>query len=94
MSDSTGRMPSVEVRRDAKRDVLALVQAVIDGDDATFNTIRRDAGDNGLLLPAALVLLADALQEHGTNVAGWIAQKRQLLLEAEARGVDEELPEP
>jgi hypothetical protein len=93
MSESSGRMPPVEVRRDAKRDVLALVQAVID-DDATFGAIRRDAGDRGLLLPAALVLLAGSLREQGTDVAEWIARKRQLLLEAEARGVDEELPEP
>jgi hypothetical protein len=94
MSEPSGRMPPVEVRRDTKRDVLALVQAVIDGDDATFNAIRRDARHNDLLLPAALVLPADAPQEHGTNVAGWIAQKRQLLLKAEAHGIDEELPEP
>ena len=94
MSESSGRMPPVVMRRDAKRDVLALVQAVIDDDDATFGAIRRDAGDRGLLLPAALVLLADALREQGTDVAEWIARKRQLLLEAEARGIDEELPEP
>jgi hypothetical protein len=94
MNESSGRLPPAEVRRDAKRDVLALVQAVIDDDDATFGARRRDGGDRGLLLPAALVLLADSLREQGTDVAEWIARKRQLLLEAEARGVDEVLPEP
>lgn len=92
MSDPSDRMPGVEERRDAKRDVLALVQAVIDDDRASFGAIRREAGDRGLLLPAALVLLAGVLREQGADVAEWVARQRERMLEAELRGEADEDP--
>jgi hypothetical protein len=87
MSEPDPREPSSPAaRRDARRAVLAAIAAAQLDDEDGYLAVLGHFEHPVLLLPAALGLLLDTLDERGVDVAEWVAGQQRQLLEAEVRG--------
>jgi hypothetical protein len=70
-----------DYERGGRLDALALLGTVVSGDDGTteLTTAAMQGFDSYRALAAALVLLIEALEEHGTDPAAWAALKQDEL---------------
>jgi hypothetical protein len=73
--------------REAERTALAMLATLAGGDDWEEDAavVVRDA-DPHTVLAAAILLLGDALREHGTDPAEWAARKQAESVAREAHG--------